>query len=180
MSLQLGGRILLQMKDYWQPYLGGVALGFLLFFSFLICGKSLGGSSSITRLTAYLVHLFAPAHIENSAYFGRYFAGGKNPLHYWLVYLGCGTFLGGLASSFLHNRFSVSIEKGAMITSGGRLAMAFCGGLLVGFASRLGLGCTSGQGLIGASLMSVGSWAFLFSVFLGGYAFAYIVKEGWL
>ncbi|HDM79338.1 MAG TPA: hypothetical protein ENG51_23180 [Deltaproteobacteria bacterium] len=168
------------MKDYWQPYLGGVALGFLLFFSFLICGKSVGGSSFLTRLAAYFVHIVAPSHIENSAYFGRYFAGAKTPLNYWLAYLGYGTFLGGLASAFVHGRLKISIDKGPKVSPKGRLALAMFGGIFVGFASRLGLGCTSGQGLIGASMLSVGSWVFLFSVFLGGYAIAYRVREGWL
>ncbi len=168
------------MKDYWQPYLAGVALGVLLFFSFLICGKGVGGSSFFARLMAYLAHTVAPSHLENSAYFGRYFAGGKNPLNYWLVYLGCGTFLGGLASAFIHDRFRITIDKGRRISPGARLIFALAGGIFVGFASRLGLGCTSGQGLVGASMLSVGSWAFLFSVFLGGYAVAYIMREGWI
>ncbi len=168
------------MKDYWQPYLGGVALGFLLFFSFLICGKSVGGSSFMARVAAYLAHLVAPSHTENSAYFGRYFAGSKTPLHYWLVYLGYGTFIGGLVSAFINDRFKVTVDSGPHISSGARLFTAFSGGILVGFASRLGLGCTSGQGLVGASMLSVGSWVFLFSVFLGGYALAYLVREGWL
>ncbi len=168
------------MKDYWQPYLGGIALGFLLFFTFLVCGKGLGGSSFMARLAAYFTHLVAPSHVENSAYFGRYFAGLHTPLHYWLVYLGYGTFLGGLASAFVNGRFRIAVDKGPGIRGRNRIFAAFTGGVLVGFASRLGLGCTSGQGLVGASMLSVGSWVFLFSVFFGGYAVAYFVREEWL
>lgn len=168
------------MKDYMNPYLAGIALGFVLFASFLLCGKGLGGSSLIARLSAYLIHSVAPAHIEHSEYFGRYFAGGRNPLNYWLVYLGIGTFFGGLFSAFINRRSKFNIDKGPRISSKGRLMYALFGGIFVGFASRLGLGCTSGQGLVGASVLSVGSWVFLFSVFLGGYATAYLVKDGWL
>ena len=168
------------MKDYLNPYLAGIALGFVLFASFLLCGKGLGGSSSIARLSAYLIHSLVPTHIEHSEYFGRYFAGGKNPLSYWLVYLGIGTFLGGLFSAFVNGRARLKIEKGPKISYKGRLLYALFGGIFVGFASRLGLGCTSGQGMVGASVLSVGSWVFLFSVFFGGYATAYLVKDGWL
>jgi hypothetical protein len=40
-------------------------------------------------------------------------------------------------------------------------------------------GCTSGQALTGGALLSVGSWAFMFSVFGGGYALAYFVRRAW-
>ena len=168
------------MKRYMNPYIAGIALGFVLFASFLLCGKGLGGSAAWARLSAYLMHLIAPSHIENSPYFGHYFAHGKNPLYFWLVFLGIGTFLGGLVSTFIHGRSKIEVNKGPAISVKGRLVYALAGGILVGFASRLGLGCTSGQGLAGAAMLSLGSWAFLFSVFFGGYATAYFVKDGWL
>ena len=108
------------------------------------------------------------------------FRHGKNPLYFWLVFLGIGTFLGGLVSTFIHGRSKIEVNKGPAISVKGRLVYALAGGILVGFASRLGLGCTSGQGLAGAAMLSLGSWAFLFSVFFGGYATAYFVKDGWL
>ncbi len=168
------------MKEYNNPYVVGMGLGFVLFASFLLCGKGLGGSAFITRIAAYISHVFAPGHIESSTYFGRYFAGGRNPLNYWLVYLGLGTFLGGIFSFLIHGRAGIKICRGPKISSKKRLVYALCGGLLVGFASRLGLGCTSGQGLTGASLLSLGSWVFLLAVFFGGYSTAYFVRKGWL
>ena len=163
-----------------HPYLAGIALGTVLFAAFFLSGRGLGGSAFYARLTAYLYHAVAPDHVSHSSYFGHYFAHGKNPLHFWLVYLGVGTFLGGLAASFIHGRTALRVEKGPSISVQGRLIYALAGGILVGFASRLGLGCTSGQGLSGTALLSLGSWIFLFSVFFGGYAAAYFVKDGWL
>lgn len=168
------------MKQYTNPYIAGIALGFVLFASFLLCGKGLGGSASLARLAAYLIHLVAPNHINSSEYFGHYFAHGKNPLNFWLVYMGIGTLLGGLYSTFIHGRSRLEVNKGPGISVKGRLIYALAGGILVGFASRLGLGCTSGQGLTGSAMLSLGSWTFLFAVFLGGYATAYFVKDGWL
>ncbi len=168
------------MKQYSNPYIAGVGLGCVLFASFLLCGKGLGGSAMLARLAAYLLHLVAPEHVSRSAYFGHYFAHGKNPLHFWLVFLGMGTFLGGMFSALIHGRARLEVSRGPRIGMQGRLVYALTGGILVGFASRLGLGCTSGQGLTGAAMLSLGSWTFLFAVFFGGYAAAYLVKDGWL
>ena len=46
------------------------------------------------------------------------------------------------------------------------------GGLLVGFGTRLGSGCTSGHGISGALQLSVGSWIALAAFFAGGVATA--------
>jgi uncharacterized membrane protein YedE/YeeE len=71
------------------------------------------------------------------------------------------------------------IFKGPNISSGGRLALAFSGGLLMGMAARLARGCTSGQALSGGALMSVGSFVFMFAVFGGAYALAYFLRKEW-
>ena len=46
-------------------------------------------------------------------------------------------------------------------------------------AAKLTRGCTSGQALSGGAVQSVGSWAFMLSVFAGGYAAAYFVRRQW-
>jgi len=43
---------------------------------------------------------------------------------------------------------------------------------------RRGAGGTLAN-LTGGALLSVGSWAFMFSVFAGGYALAYVVRRAW-
>ncbi len=58
--------------------------------------------------------------------------------------------------------------------------MLLLGGVLVGYAARLGRGCTSGQCLVGGAELSVGSWAFMFSIFIGGFAVAYFVRRQWI
>ncbi len=41
-------------------------------------------------------------------------------------------------------------------------------------------GCTSGQALVGGAELSIGSWAFMFSIFAGGFAVAYFVRRQWI
>ena len=60
-----------------------------------------------------------------------------------------------------------------------RLILAFGGGALAGIGSRLARGCTSGQGIVGGGLMSVGAWIFLMAVFAGGFAMALLVRRQW-
>ena len=50
----------------------------------------------------------------------------------------------------------------------------------MGFAARLGRGCTSGQALSGGAELALGSWVFMFAVFGGAYAFAWFVRRQWL
>ena len=71
------------------------------------------------------------------------------------------------------------IEKGPRVSNKKRLILAFVGGSLMGYGAKLARGCTSGQGLTGGALLSVGGWAFMLAVFAGAYAFAYFVRRQW-
>jgi len=60
-----------------------------------------------------------------------------------------------------------------------RLGYALVGGVIVGFASRLAQGCTSGQALSGGALLLTGSMVFMLCLFAGGYATAWFVRRQW-
>ena len=159
-----------------NPYLAGVCLGLVLLGSFLILGTGLGASSGIARLAAGFMNWLMPAHTENSIYFGSW---GKNPLAYYLVYMFGGTIAGGLISSSLSRRFKFQLEKGAGSPAWKRICFSLIGGLLVGYASRLAQGCTSGQALSGGATLLTGSFVFLICLFAAGYAGAYFVRGQW-
>ena len=86
---------------------------------------------------------------------------------------------GGLLSAWIAGRMRVRVERGPRIGRGGRLLLALGGGVLVGFASRMAGGCTSGQALSGGALLLPGSWAFTAAVFVGGYAAAPLFRKEW-
>jgi len=90
-----------------------------------------------------------------------------------------GTFLGALVSVLIGGLFKARIERGQAFSARGRIALALIGGVIVGFASRLASGCTSGQALTGSAQLMTGSFVFLICVFVGGYAFAYLVRRQW-
>ncbi|MBM4091146.1 MAG: hypothetical protein FJ276_17245 [Planctomycetes bacterium] len=164
---------------YWNPYIAGLLLGATLLASFLILGAGLGASAGPARLGAYLEQRVLPAHVADSDYFGQWVEDGTSLLSYYLVYMFGGAFLGGLISAVLARRIKTGVERGAAFGLRSRLALALGGGVLVGFASRMANGCTSGQALSGGAMLLNGSLAFMVCVFAGGYAAAWFVRRQW-
>ncbi|MCU0241892.1 MAG: YeeE/YedE family protein, partial [Vicinamibacteria bacterium] len=103
----------------------------------------------------------------------------RNALQHSTLWMLIGTLLGGALSGWLHGRMSVVIHRGPRIGPGARLALAFLGGAIMGFGARLARGCTSGQALSGGAVLSVGSFAFMFSIFGSAYALAYFLRREW-
>jgi uncharacterized membrane protein YedE/YeeE len=88
-------------------------------------------------------------------------------------------FLGGLASAITGRRFGLRVERGPKINITKRFIAAIFGGIIVGFATRLARGCTSGVALSGGAMLTLGGWAFVIGMFSGGYAIAFLVKRLW-
>ncbi len=171
----------MKRKAFWNPYLGGVALGLVLLTTFLIMGYGLGSSGAAARLGYTVTYAVAPGLVDQSDYLSHYVGHGINPLDNWLVFLVIGVFLGGLLSAVMAGRNDKAILKGENSTYSNkkRLLFALMGGVLMGIAARFGRGCTSGQALSGGALLSVGSWAFMMALFAGGYLMAPFVKRQW-
>lgn len=163
-------------KPYANPYLAGVLLGLVLLASFMTLGAGLGASGGIARIGAALSMAVSAPHTLSSEYFGKW---GATPLDYYLVFMFVGTFVGALFSALLANRARLQVERGAASSMGLRLGYALAGGVLVGFASRLARGCTSGQALSGGALLLSGSLVFLVCLFASGYAAAWFVRRQW-
>lgn len=165
-----------QPTPYMNPYLAGVLLGLVLLASFLLLGAGLGASAGIARIGAFTECCVLPGHVSSSEYFGKW---GNRPLSYYLVFMLVGVFLGGLFSAIHARRVEVKVERGVACSSRKRLVLALIGGIIVGFASRLASGCTSGQALTGAALLLTGSLIFMGCVFGGGYAAAWFFRRQW-
>ncbi|NWF69948.1 MAG: YeeE/YedE family protein [Chloroflexi bacterium] len=172
-------RVARQEKPYVNPYFAGILLGIVLFLAFFITGNGLGASGGMNRLLVAAQDLIVPSHIDRVPYLLDMAGGDRNPLDSWVVFISIGTILGGAVSGWQHGRMKVEINKGPRISNRTRLLMAFIGGGLMGYGARLARGCTSGQALNGGATLSVGSWAFMFAVFAGGYMLAYFVRRLW-
>jgi uncharacterized protein len=166
-------------RPYTNPYLGGTLLGIVLFLAFYITGNGLGASGALNRVQVFIVDLFASGHVDRVSYFAGLAGGDKNPLLHASVFMLAGTFVGGALSGVFNRRFKFELRKGPNIHNITRLVMALMGGVIMGYGARLARGCTSGQALSGGAVLSVGSFAFMFSIFGAGYAVAWFVRKYW-
>lgn len=168
-------------KPYLNPYVAGIFLGLLLLATFFVSSRGFGASGALNKLVAMGIHVIAPTHVENHEYMGKFYENRDKPDHgTWLIIEGAGVLIGGLLSGLWSGRFRKDIEKGPNIAAGARLLFALSGGVLIGFAARMARGCTSGQGIAGGAMLSVGSWIFLMAIFAGGYGAAYFVRKQWI
>lgn len=168
-------------QPYWNPYFAGFILGLVLLAAFVMMGRGLGVSGAVTSAVVTGTNALSAEHLADNSYAQAYLGDGTtSPLKDWLVIEVVGVILGGLVSGVLAGRFRWSVEKGPRISTRGRLLYAFGGGAIMGFATRVARGCTSGQALTGGAMLSVGSWIFMIAVFAGAYTAARLVKRQWV
>jgi len=169
----------MQKNKYLNPYIAGALLGFVLFFAFLLTRGGLGASGAISRVQVFFTGIFFQSHVDRVGYFAALGGGDRHALDHSSVLMLLGIFVGGFISAKFHKRLKFEIFKGPSISNTTRLFFALIGGIFVGYGARLARGCTSGQALSGGAVLSLGSWAFMFSVFIGGYLVAYFVRSLW-
>ena len=163
---------------FWNPYLAGVALGLVLLASIAIMGVGLGASGASLRMGVAAVGAVAPGFVEGTPGLAKAWSHGR-PFDFWLSFEVLGVLLGGFVGAYTSGRLKAETLSGPNFPKGKRLLFALVGGVIMGAAARVTRGCTSGQALSGGALMSVGSWAFMLSVFAGGYATAWFVRKEW-
>ena len=166
-------------RPYAHPYLGGMILGLVLFATFFLTGNGLGASGGMNRLVVWLEDIFASGHVDRTAYLTSMAGGATNPFDSWVVFVFFGLFIGGALSGRVFGRSKFETMSGPRTPARVRWLFAFLGGAIMGYGARMARGCTSGQALSGGAVLSVGSWAFMFAVFAGGYAVAYFVRKLW-
>jgi len=168
-----------ERKPYWNAYAGGIVLGIVLFASFFLTGQGLGASGGIARMVLFVENAIAPDHVDRNPILAGWAGGTKNPLDHWLVWGVLGAAIGGFVSGWLRGRVKLETYRGEGVPKRTRWMMALAGGILMGYAARLGRGCTSGQALSGGATLSVGSFALMFAMFAGGYLLAYPIRRLW-
>jgi hypothetical protein len=167
----------MKTERFANPYIAGIGLGLVLLSSFLLAGKGLGASGAAYRFGVKALDSVAPEAARGNEYFSTVLA--TEPLRDYYVFLVVGVVLGALVSSYAAGRFAKRVLRGPRIGVAPRIGLAVAGGVIMGFAARLTLGCTSGQALSGGALMSAGSFIFMLAVFAGGYAIAALVRRQW-
>lgn len=166
---------------YLNPYLGGVLLGLVLLAANFVAGRGLGASGAIKSGIVSAVTAVNPSAAETSQFVKEYKGShGGNPLNNWLVYEMLGVLAGGFLSGALAGRLKLKVEHAPGITSKKRLFLALGGGILFGFGSQLGRGCTSGSALSGMAVLSLGGFITMMAIFGTAYALAYFFRKNWI
>lgn len=165
---------------YMNPYLAGVLLGLVLLSAFYFSGRGLGASGAVKSVVVTTVDTLAPEHAGESGFYSKYLKDGKNPMNTWLVYEVLGVLVGGFLSGALAGRLKFKIEHSPKITSKKRLILAGLGGVLFGFGSQLGRGCTSGAALTGMAVLSLAGFVTMMAIFGTAFALAYFFRKYWI
>ncbi|MEA3286962.1 MAG: YeeE/YedE thiosulfate transporter family protein [Candidatus Marinimicrobia bacterium] len=165
---------------YMNPYLAGVLLGMVLLMAFFFSGRGLGASGAVKSVVVSAVDIVAPEHAANSQYYAKYTGEGKSPMKSWLVFEMIGVLVGGFLSGALSGRLKWKVEHFPGITANRRLIFAAMGGILFGFGSQLGRGCTSGSALTGMASLSVAGFVSMMAIFGTAFALAYFFRKNWI
>jgi len=166
---------------YLNPYIGGVLLGIVLLAANFVSGRGLGASGAIKSTVVTAMTAVAPTSAANSGFvkeFSQSHTG--NPMKTWLVFEMLGVLVGGFLSGTLAGRLKFKVEHSPYITSRKRLLLALGGGVLFGFGSQLGRGCTSGSALSGMAVLSLGGFITMMAIFGTAYALAYFFRKNWI
>lgn len=151
----------------WPPSLAGILIGLNQIPSVLLFQDSLGSSSAYQILTSLYAPLLNEGHKEPGSRF--HFAHKNwNGSSWWQVIYVIGAVLGGAISALASDSFGS--QEG--ITG----VMAFFGGFLMLFGSRVARGCTSGHGVSGMGLLEVLSIGGAGSMFAGAIITGFIVQ----
>jgi uncharacterized membrane protein YedE/YeeE len=166
---------------YLNPYVGGVLLGLVLLAANFISGRGLGASGAIKSGVVTVVTGVNPSSVESSKFVREYRESHTgNPMKTWLVFEMLGLIVGGFLSGVLAGRLNLKVEHSPKITSNKRLILALGGGILFGFGSQLGRGCTSGSALSGMAVLSLGGFITMMAIFGTAFAFAYFFRKNWI
>jgi uncharacterized membrane protein YedE/YeeE len=166
---------------YLNPYVGGVLLGIVLLAANYVSGRGLGASGAIKSTVVTAVTTIAPSSSEKTGFVKEFRESHEgNPLKTWLVFEMLGVLVGGFLSGALAGRLKFKVEHSPKITSRRRMIFALAGGVLFGFGSQLGRGCTSGSALSGMAVLSLGGFITMMAIFGTAYAFAYFFRRNWI
>ena len=146
-------------RPYDDATRGGIALGLVLFASFLLVGRGVGASGAFAAAAGSVVGTVAPENLAANPALADRLPSGVPLLDDWIVLQLAGLFVGAALSAWWSGRLRANTSVAA--PGAARLTRALAGGALMGLGARLAYGCTSGLGLTGGALLATGAWIFI-------------------
>ena len=132
----------------------------------MVIQSLIGGS--IIGIAVSLLLLFNGKVLGVSGILGELF---NNPLskNYWRLFFVLGLLISPLIFSIFHPIPLIEISSNKLLI--------ILGGLLVGFGSRLGSGCTSGHGVCGLARLSVRSFIATMTFIFFGFVTVFVLQK---
>ena len=132
----------------------------------MIIQSLIGGS--IIGIAVSLLLLFNGKVLGVSGILGELF---NHPLskNYWRLFFVLGLLISPLIYSIFHPIPLIEISSNKLLI--------IVGGLLVGFGSRLGSGCTSGHGVCGVARLSVRSFIATMTFIFFGFVTVFVIQK---
>jgi len=166
---------------YLNPYLGGVLLGLVLLSANFIAGRGLGASGAVKSVVATTIKAVDKDAAATMPFMKEYAdSHSGSPMKSWLVFEMLGVIFGGFLSGTIAGRLKLKVEHSPKITAKRRLVFALAGGVLFGFGSQLGRGCTSGSALICMAVLSLGGFITMMAIFGTAFGMAYFLRKNWI
>ncbi len=163
------------MAKQWSPYIVGMGIGILSWFTLLVSKNNLGCSTTFARTAGMIEQIFRKRKVSQRPYYQLF-----PPIIDWQWMLVFGIVIGGLASALLSGDFAWQWIPPFWAGTHGdslflRLGVALAGGFCLGFGARWADGCTSGHGISGAMQLSLAAWISAICFFVGGIITAMLV-----
>lgn len=152
----------------WSPYVVGVGIGLLSWFSFYISDKPIACSTTFAKASGKIERRFRGERVAQKPYYRKI---GLNIDWQWMLVTG--VVLGSFLSAQLSGDFQLQGVPSLWAAAFGssfllRILGAVLGGIFLGFGARWADGCTSGHGISGTLQLTVSSWISAVSFFVGG------------
>lgn len=158
------GKNVLAMRS-WSPYVVGICIGVLSWFSFASVNQPLGITGPFEHTVAMIVQAVSPSTASGAAYFQDAQKVEKLIIDWeWMLVIG--VFVGGYLSSTLSGDRAIKVVPSVWEERFGpnrtkRYMAAFIGGAVMMFGARIAQGCTSGHAISGALQFALSSWIFI-------------------
>lgn len=177
-----------EVRGYIQPWKTALSLAVIGLLSYVFVGMPLGITTTYAKMAAMIENMFIPDHVNGVAFYqgvplnivhpssGVLLHGGAGPLFdaIWAIQFPiiAGIVLGSALSSILLREFAIRLN-----VPFSQLAMAMCGGILLGVASRLVPGCNIWHLMGGLPIMALQSILFVVGLLPGTWVGSKLVSQ---
>ena len=155
---------MLSLRKQWPFWIGGVAVGIAEIMNYIALGRPIGLTTGLVEMTSAAEQTVSKVTGISTDWWSRAY----DPNVHWII-------IGVLVGAWLVNRAEKE-SRGWVKYPTRELVLAFIGGFVFSFGTRLAHGCTTHHFLGGLSSMSTASLMYLLAILPAGFATFYLMS----